>query len=187
MLRLVTVIVLATLSASCTAQQSFSYNYIQGAYGRVDVDNPAFDADGEGLGISGSFEIDEHFHVFGEFQTANLNFGADFDLKEIGAGYHTNISPRTDLYANIGLVDVETGGSAGDDGVMFGLGLRGHMSPVVELYGGLDYIDFDNFDSETRANAGFQLALTDNLGVGLKASLWDDFNIFQINARLYFE
>ena len=48
-------------------------------------------------------------------------------------------------------------------------------------------MDLDDPYSETRVNAGFELGVTENIGVGLKAILWDNLNIFQISARLYFK
>jgi lipopolysaccharide assembly outer membrane protein LptD (OstA) len=186
MLRSVSLILFVFFSASVGAQ-GLDYNYVQGSYGRVDLDGVGFDVDGDGFGFSASFAIDENFHVFGEYQTADFNFGADLKLLELGVGYHTNISPGMDLYANLGYLDFDTNGGGGDDGFSIGLGLRGAVSEAMELFGGLDYIDFDKSDGETRATAGFVLALTETIGVGLKASLWDDVNIFQLNARLYFE
>jgi len=150
MLRSVLMVILFAFSASVGAQGT-NFNYVQGSYGRVDLDDAVVDVDGDGLGVSASLEIDENFHVFGEYQTADIDFGVDLTLMSIG------------------------------------IGLRGAVSEAVELYGGLDYIDFDDSDSETRANAGFILSLTETLGVGLRATLWDDVNVFQINARLYFE
>ncbi len=189
MLRSVFMVILIAFSASVSAQGT-KFNFVQGSYGRVDLDDSLVDVDGDGLGVSASLEIDENFHVFGEYQTADIDFGVDLTIMELGVGYHTNISPHMDVYANLGYVDVEADagiGSADDSGFSLGIGLRGAVSEAVELYGGLDYIDFDNSDSETRATAGFILSLTETLGVGLKAALWDDVNIFQINARLYFE
>ena len=190
MMRSVFIVLLAAFSASVSAQ-GVNYNYIQGSYGRVDLDDSVIDVDGDGFGISGSFAVNENFHVFGEYQTADMDFGIDLNLMELGAGYHTDISPNLDFYANLGYINVEAdGGGAGstdEDGFSAGLGLRGAVSDAVELFGGLDYIDFDNSDSETRANAGFVLSLTETWGVGLKASFWDDVNIYQLNARLYFE
>jgi len=186
MLRSVIIIALVAFSATVSAQ-GLNYNYVQGSYGRVDLDGPGLDVDGDGFGLSASFAIDDNFHVFGEYQTADFNFGADLDLLELGAGYHTNISPNLDVYANLGYMEFDTNVGGDDDALFIGLGLRGAVSEAVELYGGLDYVDFDNSDSETRATAGFMLALTDVFGVGLKASFWDDVNIFQLNARMYFE
>ena len=186
MLRSVLITLLVAVSASAGAQ-GIDYDYVQGSYGRVDLDSVGLDVDGDGFGLSASFSIDENFHVFGEYQTADFNFGADLDLMELGVGYHTDISPNLGVYANLGYVDLETNVGGGDDGFSAGLGLRGAVSDAVELYGGLDYIDFDNSDSETRSTAGFILALTQRFGLGLKASFWDDVNIYQVNARLYFE
>ncbi len=186
MLRSILVTLLIAFSASVSAQ-GINYNYVQGSYARVDLDGVGFDVDGDGFGLSVSFAIDENFHVFGEYQTADFNLGRELDLMEFGVGYHTDISPNLDVYANLGYLEFDTNGGGGDDAFLVGLGLRGAVSEAVELFGGLDYIDFDNTDSETRATAGFVLALTDAIGVGLKASLWDDVNIFQLNARWYFE
>jgi len=185
-MRSIFVLFLVAFSASVSAQ-GLNYNFVQGSYGRVDLDGPGFDVDGDGFGLSASFAIDDNFHVFGEYQTADFNFGAELNLLELGAGYHTDVSPNMDVYANLGYLEFDTNGGADDDAFSIGLGLRGAVSEAVELYGGLDYIDFDNSDGETRANAGFNLALTDVFGVGLKASFWDDVNIFQLNARMYFE
>ncbi|MGI9260745.1 MAG: outer membrane beta-barrel protein [Woeseiaceae bacterium] len=189
MLRSVLMVILVAFSATVGAQGT-NFNYVQGSYGRVDLDDSALDVDGDGLGVSASLEIDENFHVFGEYQTADIDFGVDLTIMELGVGYHTNISPHMDVYANLGYVDIEADagiGSADDSGFSIGIGLRGSVSEAVELYGGLDYIDFDDSDSETRANAGFILSLTETLGVGLRAILWDDVNVFQVNARLYFD
>lgn len=186
MLRSVLITLLVAFSASVSAQ-GINYNYVQGSYGRVDLDGVGFDVDGDGFGLSASFAIDENFHVFGEYQTADFDSGGDLDLMEFGVGYHTDISPDLDVYANLGYIDFDTNVGGGDDGFMVGLGLRGAVSEAVELFGGLDYIDFDNSDSETRANAGFILGLTEAFGVGLKATFWDDVNIYQLNARYYFE
>ncbi len=185
MIRSILITLLVAFSASVSAQ-GLNYNYVQGSYGRVELDGPGLNVDGDGFGLSASFAIDDNFHVFGEYQTADFNFGFDLDMLELGAGYHTNISPNLDVYANLGYLDFDTN-PGGDDAFFIGLGLRGAVSDAVELYGGLDYVDFDNSDSETRANAGFMLALTERFGVGLKASFWDDVNIFQVNARMYFE
>ena len=186
MLRSILVVLLGVISASVNAQ-GYSYNYVQGSYGRVDLDGPGLDADGDGFGLSASFAIDDNFHLFGEYQTADFNFGVDFDLLELGAGYHTSISPNLDVYANLGYLELDTNVGGDDDGFLIGMGLRGAVSEAVELFGGLVYGDFDTSEGDTRATAGFMLALNSTFGVGLKASFWDDVNIFQINARMYFE
>lgn len=168
-----------------------SYTYVEGSFGRIDLDDTSLDVDGDGPGIAVSFSVNENFHVFGQFLTADANFGVDVDILEFGGGYHNDISRYLNVYGNVGFLKLEAAanliGRADEDGLFGGIGVRGMVSEAVELYGGLDYIDFDNSDGQTRSTAGFHLSLTESFGVGLKAIFWDDVNIFQVNARVYFE
>lgn len=188
MARSILLIFLAVLSASVGAQ-GLSYDYAQGSYGSVDLDDSVIDVDGTGFGISGSMRINENFYVTGEYQTADMDFGVDLALLEARLGYNTEISRNLDLIAHVGYirVDIDASGlGADDDGFLIGAGVRAAVSSNAELNGGLDYIDFDNGDSEMRANAGFFIGLTEELSVGLRASFWDDVNIYTINLRLNF-
>ena len=189
MARSILLIFLVVFSASVGAQ-GLSYDYLQGSYGRVDLDDSSFSADGDGFGISGSIAFNENFHVSGEYQTAEMDFGVDLSLLEVALGYNTNISENLDLTAQVGYlnVDVDASGivSADDDAFLIGGGVRAMLADNVELNGGLDYIDFDAGDGEMRANAEFLVGLTEELAVGLKATFWDDVNIYQISLRLNF-
>ncbi|MGY8794435.1 MAG: hypothetical protein ACKVJN_04800, partial [Woeseiales bacterium] len=126
MLRSLISILLLLLSVSVSAQ-TVSYNYIQATFGRVDLDSTNFDADGDGIGFAASFSIDDDFHVFAEYQTADLNFGVDVTILEFGGGYHTEIWPNINLSANVGYLEIDGSGigSANPDGLFVGLGLRG--------------------------------------------------------------
>jgi opacity protein-like surface antigen len=190
MVRSIVLVVLLAFSASAGAQ-ALSYNYIQGSYGRVDLDDSSFSADGEGLGVSGSIAISGDFHITGEYQTADMDFGVDLSILEVTLGYHTTISENLDLVAQIGYLDIDVdaagAGSADDDALLIGAGVRAAVADNVEFSGGIDYIDFDRGDGEMRANAGFVVGLTDELAVGFKATFWDDVNIYQLNLRYYFE
>lgn len=191
-MRIALLVFLSLFSFTAAAQQGgLSYNYLQGSFGQIEVDDSTVDVDGDGLGISALFAIDADFHLFGEYQTSDLDFGVDLNTLELGVGYHTDMSPNLDVVAHLGYFNVEIDApglsSLDDGGLLFGIGLRGRISSAVELYGGLDYVDFDDSDGETRANAGLMLSLTDKFGLGVEANLWDDFSIFQLNARLNFE
>ncbi len=70
--------------------------------------------------------------------------------------------------------------------MLAGIGLRAALTDRVELYGGLDYIDFDS-DGETRFNAGFLFGITDTITAGAKASIWEDIDVYQLNVRFDFE
>jgi hypothetical protein len=188
MARSILLIFLAVFSASVGAQ-GLSYDYVQGSYGSVDLDDSVIDVDGTGFGISGSMRLSENFHVTGEYQTADMDFGIDLSLLEAKLGYNTNISQNLDLIAHIGYIraDIDASGlGADDDGYLIGGGVRALVSSNAELNGGIDYIDFDDGDGEMRANVGFFIDLTEELSVGLRASFWDDVNVYTINLRLDF-
>ena len=190
MVRSILLTILIAFSASAGAQ-ALSYNYFQGSYGRVDLDDSSFSAEGEGFGVSGSIAINENFNIAGEYQTADMDFGVDLSVLEVNLGYHTPISENLDIVAQLGYLNVEVDAagftSADDDAFLIGGGVRAAVSNNAEIHGGLDYIDFDQGDGEMRANAGFLIGLTDEMDIGLKASFWDDVNIYQINLRLKFE
>ena len=107
MLRSLVSILLLVLSVSVSSQ-TVSYDYIQASFGRVDFDSNNFDADG--LGFSASFSIDDDFHVFGQHQTADLSFGVDINILELGGGYHTEISRNLNLSANVGYLEINGSG-----------------------------------------------------------------------------
>lgn len=188
MARSILLIFLVVFSASVGAQ-GLSYDYVQGSYGSIDLDDSVIDVDGTGFGISGSMRINENFHVTGEYQTADMDFGIDLSLFEAKLGYNTNISKSLDLIAHIGYIraDIDASGlGADDDGFLIGGGVRAAVSSIAELNGGIDYIDFEDGDGEMRANASFFIGLTEELSVGLRASFWDDVNVYTINLRLDF-
>ena len=130
----------------------------------------------------------DNFHLFGEYQTADMDFDVDINFLEAGLGYNMSISDSVDLVARLGYVNAEIeppgGPSFDENGYSIGAHLRGAVSEMIELNGGLDYVDLD--ESETRAKAGVRFNFTEQFSVGLNGTWWDDFNIYQLNARFSF-
>ncbi len=189
MLRSTLTIFLLAFAVTAGAE-GFGYNYLQASYGAVSFDDSIVDVDGDGLGISGSWGFHPDFYVAGEYQTADMDFGVDLNILELAVGWHTPLSDQLDFTAQLGFVNAEVEsafGSADDDGLMIGAGLRGALTDAVELNGGIDYIDFDQGGGETRANAGFLFSLTEQITVGAEASFWDDINVYTLNLRFDFE
>jgi hypothetical protein len=120
------------VSSATAAAQELSYNYVQGAYGSVDLDDSSFSSDGDGLGIGGSMIINENFHITGEYQTADMDFGVDLNLLEVNLGYHTTVSENLDFVAQVGYLDLEVDAagpiSADDDAFLIGGGVRGRRA-----------------------------------------------------------
>jgi len=191
-LRTVGAVLAATMLMSTSVVQAqgqgLSYDYIQGNYGRFDFDGSGQSSDGDGFGIGGMIGLNENIHLFGDYQTADLDFGVDLSILEFGVGYHTTISPNLDFLANLGFTNIEadTGiGTADEDGFTLGVGLRTEIAPQFELFGNLDYVDFDS-DSDTRAKIGALYDLTDAFSIGLTGTFYDNVDILQLNGRYYF-
>ena len=69
----------------------FSYTYAQATYGKVDIDDPAFTEDGDGLGVNGSFGITDNLNIVASFQTADFDTLGDLDELTAGLGVHTTL------------------------------------------------------------------------------------------------
>lgn len=186
MLRSTLMIVLVAFGATAYAD-GLNYTYIQASYGQVEVDDPLIDVDGDGFGIDGSMALTENFHLFGEYQTADMDFNVDLNLLEAGIGYNIALSETVDVVGRVAYVNAEIeafGVSDDENGYSIGAHLRGQVGSMIELNGGLDYVDLD--ESETRAKAGIRFSFTENFSAGLNGTWWDDVNIYQLNARFSF-
>src|SRR5690606_8871426 len=75
------------------AQQSrpqsaqFSYNYVELSYDETEIDFGPADVDGDGLTLSGSFELTEDWHAFASYGSGDFDADINVDTWAIGAGY----------------------------------------------------------------------------------------------------
>jgi hypothetical protein len=173
---------------SATAAADINYNFIQGSYGQIEVDD--VDADGDGFGIEGSVALTDRFHLFGGYTTADMDFGVDLSQLEAGVGFNSPISETVDLIASLAYVSAEVDppgpGSVDDSGYAVGLGLRAMMTPQLELNGGIEFVDLDDSGDDTGFGAGFLYSFTDQFAAGLSGDWSDDFSSYQLNARMLF-
>ena len=65
----------------------FNYSYVELGYDETDFDLGPVDVDGDGLTLSGSFEINDEWHAYASYGSADLDFGIDVDTWVLGAGY----------------------------------------------------------------------------------------------------
>ncbi|HEX6259257.1 MAG TPA: outer membrane beta-barrel protein [Woeseiaceae bacterium] len=178
---------LVAVSAAAAAED-LSYNFIQGSYGQVEVDE--VDVDGDGFGIEGSVAVSDSFHLFGGYTTADMDFGIELNQLEAGIGYNTPISETVDLVATLSYVSAEVEaagfGSADDSGYGLGVGLRAMLSPVFEVNGDIQYVDFGDGGDDTGFGAGFLYSFTEQFAAGVSGDWSDDFSSYQLNARMLF-
>lgn len=180
MLRSLLVLVLLSCSAIAGAED-FSYNYVYLGLGTVDVDNS--NNDGTGLGIGGTYAVNDQFHVFGDYQSADLT------TWDAGLGYHMGLNEKVDLVASLSYnyfkIDVG-GGSADDSGLGLGVGLRFAAGNDMEVDAGIDYVDYSDSGSDTAFSAGFLYNFNTQFTVGLHGSWGNNFSSYVFSGRYYF-
>lgn len=126
--------------------EGLSYNYVEANYASTDYDQAG---DGNGFNVGGSFAFSEMFFVNGSYTDSELKAnGVKNDLKDlsVGIGAHTNqYTGAFDLVGAVSLEQLEVG--AGDDsGFGISVGLRGEVTPGLEVNGGFKYKDIDSLD-----------------------------------------
>lgn len=181
-------IMMALLLSASAGAQGFDYNYITLQYSQVDFDD--LNVDGDGISLGGSFAINQDFHAFGQYSTADLDFGVDANELSIGLGYNHSLTDAVDFVGTISYeyVEVEAAGfgSADDNGYGLGIGLRWAASEEFEVQTGIQYVDLGDSSSSTAFGAGFQYSFTEAFTVGLNASFDDDVTVYGIGGRFYF-
>lgn len=187
MLRSILLIILCAFSASVSATE-FDYNYFSLGYGNIEFDD--VDVDGDGFGLSGSYAINDDFHVFAGYQGAGLDFGIDATTLGAGIGWHTGLSPVVDLVASLSYqyveLDAPGAGSFDDNGLGLGVGLRFAASDEIELNAGIDYVDFSDSGNDTGFSAGGLYNFTDAFSLGLGGNWSDDASSYTLSGRFYF-
>lgn len=171
--------VLAALLAAApfaASAQALSYTFVEGGYGKVDVDGfdgtsgDELDVDG-GYG-RGSVRLADNLSLFGQYSKASgkdvwaSNSGGhhtkyDLELGELGLGYHHPISDRVDLIAEVAAVNVAAKVTR-EERPFFG-----DMTPysVVEL---------DDSSTAARVSVGMRGAFSEQLEGWAKAGFIGD-------------
>lgn len=189
MLRITGIALLCALAAPALAE-SPSYNFIEGAYQRTDIDAGFADVDGDGFGIGGSFEIGDMWQLVGSYATADLDFGIDFDQLMLGGGFHAPITDTVDLVANLMYVRVDVsgaGGDADDDGLGMSVGVRSFVVDRLELAGFIEYVDLDDSGDDTSVRGQAWYSLTPASALGFSIASGDDITTYGIGGRYYFD
>lgn len=169
-MRRIAVLVLVSLPAVAAGQADpdFSYTYVQGSVLSSELNDVGpLDADGDGIGVSGSFAVTPRYHVFGAYQDEGFDFDLDRTILQIGAGYAYPLDADFELVGRLSYVeaDIDTPGpDFSADGFEIEGGIRGRFTARAEFDAGIRYIDLD--DSDTALFFDGRFFLQPNLAVG---------------------
>jgi opacity protein-like surface antigen len=174
----------ALLILPALSQAEFNYTTAEANY-LLDVEFDG-DLDGDGLGIGGSYEIAESFFIFGSYEDFDLDFDINGDWLELGGGYFHELNEDLDFVATVSYVDVELSsnfGSADDDALGLGGGIRAKLADSLEVDAMLEYYDFDEGDSDTSLELRGRYYFSPEFAVQLKMNLGADIETIAIGVR----
>lgn len=173
------------VTAGPVAAEEFSYSFVSAGYSTVDVDG----ADGDGLGVTGSYAIADNWHIVAGYQGLGYDFDVDFSTLSAGIGYNTPVTDAIDIVAQVSYLYASVDTPLGDDnesGYGLGVGVRAHASEAVELNGSINYADIGDGSGETSLGAGFLFNFTETFAAGVAGSWGDDVSGYSAVARFYF-
>lgn len=199
------------LAAQAGHQSNIDAYYIPESDFELEPDTPVpfdIDANGDGYGLKGQFQLGELFFLSGEYQA--VDYGEDDDtgvLKDdlntyrVGGGFF--FSPDTPFFVKGEYVGVDLGDTEDDDedidedynGYGVHLGVLGHYGQGFSINGQIGYVDLDGTDGmEYLVGVGFQFlgsigAFVDYRAVDLKLKDGDgDMNLsdFRVGLRFVF-
>ena len=188
-------VVAALLPAATQAQEAtptppFNYTYVELGYDEAEyVVGSVEGLDGDGLTVSGSFEITEDWHAYASYNTSDLDVGLDVDTWVIGAGYRYPLRDNIDIYGRVLYLNTEAdvpgvAASRDDDGLGVLARLRMRVSNEFEVAGGILYTDIVDTDTSLQASARYYF--TDEFSAGLGITFAGDTDGIGINARFSF-
>jgi hypothetical protein len=184
-----TLVLPAVGMAQQNATPPFSYSYVELSYDESDFDlGGGGDIDGDGLTVSGSYEINEDWHAYASYGNANLDFGIDIDTLAIGAGYRYPLQDDLDIYGRVLYInsdfDVPGPADPDEDGLGLQVRLRYRVTDEFEVEGGIQHIDV--MDSDTSLQGMARYHFNDSFSVGIALTFAGDTDAFGINARYSF-
>lgn len=179
------------LAAFPAMADGFSYNYVQAGWETVDLDvSGGSDVDGDGFGVGGSFEVGDDFFIGASYGKADFDGGVDLTALQVGFGWHTGLSDKTDFVASLsyveGEVDAPGFGSFDDSGYGASIGVRSNVSDAVELFGAISYVDYGDGGDSTGIGGGFWYNLNETFSLGMNIATDDDVTSWGAGVRVYF-
>jgi hypothetical protein len=164
-------------------------NYTNFEVSMLDVELDSVNVDGDGFALAGSYELNDKFHIFGEWQDQSLDFGIDGRSLELGGGYTHSFSDTLDFVGTLSYVDAEVklgSATADDDGLAVGGGVRTRLSDSFELDAHLKLVDFDESGSDTGYEIGGRYYFNDSMAVGARADFTDNADTLRVGFRWEF-
>ncbi len=173
-MRRIAALMLLSLPAVAAAQvQDFSYTYVEGSIISSELNDVGpLDADGDGIGVSGSLALLPRYHVFGSYRDEGFDFDLDRTTLQIGAGYRYPLQEDFELVGRLSYVEMDIdrpGPDFNEEGFEIEGGLRGRFTERAEFDAGIRYIDVGGSDTSLFFEGRYFLEPNLAVGGGLTA------------------
>jgi predicted porin len=170
-----------------TSPESPNFDYLQYGYTQFDDSDNKLD----GYHIKGSYSFSDGVFVRGRYQDVSDNIdniSFDVDMTTLAIGYNFPVSKNISYYAAASYEQIDEGTDSGNnDGFGAYLGAKNLISPQVELYGELNYININDLDkSEIGYEFGAQYYFNYQWSVGVNYRKFDDVSLINAGLRLSF-
>ncbi len=170
-------------SASASAADGVSYNYVEGGYVTSNLKNSP-DADGWRLG--GSVAVAPNFHLFGSYDSQEVdNINVDIENLRLGVGYNHAISARTDLLTRVAYERFETP-FQDFNGYSVEVGVRGAPTAMLEGYALAGFEDGSDYDGDFYGRLGGQVKFNPNWSLSADVKFADNDTQWFIGPRFTF-
>jgi hypothetical protein len=191
-----------SFSSMMAHSEPLSWTYIRADYNieTVELDGVTDDLEGDSISFEGSISPVEHFAIIAGYATGSADVSGngntvefDLDAYYLGGLFYTSVSESTDFFAGARFLDYSSdvslnGTSAGTvdaDGNGIFLGVRGKVSPKVELSGVIERTDIED---ETDTDIGFEAGyyITPDFSVNVGYNFDNDATALSFGAVKYF-
>ena len=182
--RAVSALATIALALPGAALAEFSYNFLEGSFVDVEIDDSS--VDGDGIRLEGSTQVGDTFFVSAEYEDYDFDFDIDGNVFELGGGYFHTMSPDLDFVATGQFVQVEVE-DQDDDGLGIGGGIRARLADSLEVDAMLNWVDFDDIGSDTYVDLRGRYYFNDQFAVSLNFDIGSDtFDAMGIGVRYNF-
>ena len=167
------------VAANLAQAQEINYNYAELRY----LDSEIGNADGDGIEIAGSYQIDPEWLVIGSYSSQDFGF-ADWDVLEAGIGYILPDVNGFNLMSSISIIDSEFGNDD-DNGVRLSTGVRTELTNQLEGRAFINYLNIDGSDLFVELGADY--FFSPQIAAGAEVQLGSDTDTFSIGVRWFYD
>lgn len=158
-----------------------TYNYVGARYMFQSIDSD-YECDQDGINLYGSLDITDGFFAKASFSDVSGDNDCGSNSFLAGAGYHTALNERVDMYATLSFASVSKGDN--DSGLEIAGGIRTFLNDKLE--GGVELFHNTYGLEDTGVRGGLNYWFNEDWSLTGDLSLSSDATTFGIGARYAF-